>query len=50
MSWTVSPFHCRPILAGSLSKMATMSKPRCWKPRYCTSALPIFPAPIMPTR
>ena len=27
MSSTVRPFHCRPILAGSLSKMATMSKP-----------------------
>ena len=47
MSRIVRPFHCRPILAGSLSKMATMSKPRCRNPRYWTSALPIFPAPIM---
>jgi hypothetical protein len=50
MSSTVSPFHWRPILEGSLSKIAMMSKPRCLKPRYCTSALPIFPAPIIPTR
>jgi len=28
MPRTVRPFHCRPILPGSLSKMATMSKPR----------------------
>jgi hypothetical protein len=50
MSSTVRPFHWRPIFEVSLSKMAMMSKPRWRKPRYWTSALPIFPAPIIPTR
>src|SRR5438034_1247563 len=50
MSRTTRPFQREPIFFGSLSYIAATWKPRCRKPGYCTSALPMRPAPTSTTR